>query len=213
MSQTLIPTTVKELRARWESLHDLDRAEAVRGIHETGKSIRSIATELGYRSEAHLRTLLKAAKAPLADRILAREGKITMSELAQRSVVKLSDDQLRDKECKKWSISICRWLQEEKFSWAHQDTILEEARRDLMLEEVAGGPPSFTRPKAVSLAQVIERTRPRDQEDEIEIAYYARWLARWICVAVPTDLRDAALADAIRMTHRGQCVTPKPKKR
>jgi transposase-like protein len=80
MNQTLIPTTVSELRARWDSLPDLDRAAAVKEIHETGVSIRSIATQVGFCSESYLRLILDAAKADPSDCALARRGEINVRE-------------------------------------------------------------------------------------------------------------------------------------
>jgi hypothetical protein len=85
MNTTSIPTTVEDLRARWATLHDLDRAESVKGIQKRGMSIRFLAKELGLCTESHLRYLITAARAPVPDRMLARGGKISTGELVRRS--------------------------------------------------------------------------------------------------------------------------------
>ena len=36
-------STIPELKANWINLHDLDRANAIRSIHDSGISLRQIA--------------------------------------------------------------------------------------------------------------------------------------------------------------------------
>jgi AraC-like DNA-binding protein len=200
MNQTLIPTTVSELRAQWNSLHELDRAEAVKKIHETGVSIRSIARQVGFCSESYLRMILDAAKADSSDCALARRGEINMRELARRAVALHTDPKLRARQCKKWSTAVCRWLQQTGCFWTQQSSILDEARREIMFR-AQGAYCRLETQKGDRLPQIIERNRPYDlEENYFQVAYYARWLARWMLAAIPADLLDAVLVEAMRMT-------------
>jgi len=196
------------LQARWKSLHDLDRAEAVKIISRTGKSIRSIAKHVKLTSETYLRMLLTAAKAPAEDLILARQGEINTRELARRALAKHTDPELRARVCKKWTTSICRWLQESDFAWSQQYSILDESRREMMMAELDGFRKSSS--EGEQLAEIIERNRPNDMDENVfAIAFYARWLARWMLDAVPADLVDTALVQAIQKTAHEEWVIPK----
>src|SRR5215469_12696062 len=76
--------TLAELRDQWHQLRDIDRALAVHKLHKAGTSLRALAKALG-RSESLLRNLNLAAQAPVADRILARQGKISTRKLVRRA--------------------------------------------------------------------------------------------------------------------------------
>ena len=67
--------SIAELRTDWINLHDLDRAKAVRDLHNAGVSIRQVAAHL-QKPESSLRRLLTALDAPVEDRALARKGLI-----------------------------------------------------------------------------------------------------------------------------------------
>ena len=54
--------SIQQLQSDWFSLHDLDRAAAIRSIHSSGTSIRQIAAQL-HKSESTLRHLLIALDA------------------------------------------------------------------------------------------------------------------------------------------------------
>ena len=75
---------IEELRARWSTPHDLDRAEEVFKIRDAGVSRRGLANKLGC-SEGLLRHLLRAREASPEDQLLARQGVITTRELVRRS--------------------------------------------------------------------------------------------------------------------------------
>ena len=223
MNSKTIPNSVEGLRLQWGKLHDLDRAEAVMKMQQSGKSLRSLAKALGC-AESLLRNLLLAARAPLPDRILARKKQISTRELVRRSKAaikasaerdKETQEEKRTKEVQKWSTAICRWLEEMEFFTSHAVSIIDEARWQMAAADVSGGLPGSKAPKGMSLKEIIQRTQPSDSgyEDSSEVASYAAWLARWSFFAIPDpDLRDAALEDASERTSRGESVLPKSKR-
>lgn len=220
MKTNEIPTTVEDLRAQWTTLHDLDKAESIKRIQKGGTSIRSLAKELGLSTESHLRYLLTAAKAPMPDRILARQGKISTRELVERSKraakaeaekKRVSEQEKRVKESKIWSTRICRWLQEQDLAWAHQENVIEETQRELMLADISGDLPKTKVPKGVKLETIIDRTRPTESrwEQALRIYFFISWLAHWTLFAIPDQIvRDTAIADALVKTRHREIIRP-----
>lgn len=228
MKMTPIPTTVEDLRDQWDKLHDLDRAESVKKIKKPDTSIRRLAELLGH-SESNLRNLLKAAKAPAADLELARAGKISTRELVKRAKqaaeaeaqeIKASQNEWCAREAKKWSTSICLWLQEQNLAWTHQETILDQTRRELDGAEFRGGLPRLTVPEGMQLDEIKERTRPKadrwDPNDScwrssLSLYFFVEWLGLWTLAAIRSrTVQDAALADALIRTQQHECI-PKRK--
>ena len=72
-------SAVADLKQKWPTLHDVDRARAVHAIHQAGTSLRQLAKELNC-SPTHVRNLNQAALAPVVDRIRARKGLIQVWE-------------------------------------------------------------------------------------------------------------------------------------
>jgi transposase-like protein len=209
MKTAEIPTSVDDLRARWGTLHDLDRAEAVKRMSEAGKSIRSLAKELG-RSASLLRYLLIAANAPSSDRVQARRGEISTRELVRRSraaekleaeKARLGEERRRAKESKKWSTLICAWLNEQELAWAHQENIIEETKRELMEADLSGTLPNIDVPAGVTVEMIIDRARPSKSgwDQALEMEFYICWLAHWTLYAIPDAIvRDNALSEAFK---------------
>ena len=83
LSNTDTAAAVAELKEKWSNLQDLDRGHAVNAIHQAGTSLRSLAKALTC-SPTLLRRLLEVDQAPLEDRLLARQGKISTNELLRR---------------------------------------------------------------------------------------------------------------------------------
>jgi hypothetical protein len=77
-------SAIADLREKWQLLHDLDRAAAVRNIIQLGVPRRRLAREMGF-SEGLLRHLLKALKASPADQELARRNVISTNQLVRRA--------------------------------------------------------------------------------------------------------------------------------
>jgi hypothetical protein len=153
--------------------------------------------------------------------MLARHGKISTRELVQRSKLaakaeaektRASEHERRVKESRNWSTRICRWLQELNLAWAHQENVLEETRRELMLAELSGTLPKSDVPKGVALKTIIDRTRPSESswEQVLWIYFYISWLAHWTVVAIPDQIvRDAAIAEALLRTRQMEIIGPR----
>jgi lambda repressor-like predicted transcriptional regulator len=213
MKPAAIPTTVEDLRARWATLHDLDRGKAVKRLNESGNSTRSLAKELGC-AESSLRNLLAATRAPAVDRLSAKNGRISTRELVRRSKAaanvaaekaRIAEEERRAKESKKWGTLICSWLQEQNLAWAHQENIIQEVQRELMEADISGTLPEVEVPKGVTLDLIIDRTRPEDTkwEQAIDMYFHVDWLGHWILYAIPDAIvRDAALTYALNRTQR-----------
>jgi len=177
LHMTLI-STISELKANWINLHDLDRAKAIRTIHIAGISIRQIANQL-QMGESSLRRLLVALDAPIADKFLARKGKLTTNELVRRS-----------KAAGLKRVALHR-----------EEIALEQAREAL---KAAGTICEWLRNKGVGGSfgeQIIERSQPKRAIDDNAdpINWYHEWLCRWAFFAFPDpEVRDTALDKALQ---------------
>jgi hypothetical protein len=76
--------SLSELQTKWPELREMDRAHNVHEIHKAGASFRELAKALNC-SASLVRHLDLAAQAPLGDRSLARQGKISTRELVRRA--------------------------------------------------------------------------------------------------------------------------------
>ncbi|MDR3411086.1 MAG: hypothetical protein P4L87_09125 [Formivibrio sp.] len=201
-------STVADLKNRWDTLHVLDRAKAINTIRQSGISIRSLAVQLG-RSEATLRRLLETARAPLLDRTLARQGKISTNELVRRSKAAMASRAAKNREtleCERTKAAqkacqeICAWLREEGLGEAHGEAIADEARRKMAAAEYFETLPASKAPLGTSLAEIIQRLRPPESinSDVGSVDWYADWLTRWAYFAWPdSSVRDKALGLAL----------------
>ena len=201
-----------DLQMKWPDLHDLDRAQAVRAIKRAGFSIRKIAQQLKV-SEALLRHLLQALKAPPDDQVLARDGKISTKELVRRAKSAMAGHaaKLREVEERKRARAsvagcnaICKWLAAQGLSGAFGEQIILEARRDLAEAEQSKRLPRDAAPAKMPVSQIIQHCRPAEQKsDEISfVAWFAQWLGRWAFYAMP----DAWVRfKAIELALENQC--------
>lgn len=132
-----------DLQSKWDTLCDLDRAWAVRAVHQTGTSLRELAKAL-KRSPSLLRHLIEALGAPPEDQFLARQGKLSTNQLVrraraagigraakQREALELERTQASLKGCR----AICDWLEHEEISGQFGAQIINEARRTLSIAE------------------------------------------------------------------------------
>lgn len=71
---------VADLQSRWYTLHDLDRAQSIKSIHESGMSLKELAPLLNC-SPSLLSRLLRAGRAPVGARVLARRGTLSTRAL------------------------------------------------------------------------------------------------------------------------------------
>lgn len=72
-----------DLWSRWHTLDDLDRAQAIKSNHQSGVSLRKLASFLNC-SPSLLTHLLQVGQAPLEDRVLARRGELSAGHCAPR---------------------------------------------------------------------------------------------------------------------------------
>ena len=68
------------LQSRWHTLNDLDRAQAIKPIHQSGMSLRNLASRLNC-SPSLLTHLMQAAQAPIEDQVLAGQGALSTRAL------------------------------------------------------------------------------------------------------------------------------------
>jgi len=192
--------SISELQTDWIKLHDLDRAKAIRNLHNSGIPIRQIAAQL-HKSDPSLRRLLSMLDAPVLDRLLYRKGTITGNELVRRSkaaglkrIARHREDLnlKRERQTLKAADRISKWLLETHIIGPDCEKIVNEVRREFAMREADRSLP--TQPTiSLPIAEIIRRSRPAPDES-IDIAgWYAQWLCRWSFFAFPEDIRDNAL--------------------
>jgi DNA-binding transcriptional MerR regulator len=191
-------------------LCDLDRAEAVRDLRDSGMSLNQIASQLQC-SPSNLRHLLLALDAPVEDKILARRGEISTNELARRSKAagqrraarhreEIGLEQARETRIAGNAIS--SWLAQEGLSHAWGELIIEEVRRDFADRELTGQMPPYPSgvlelPRQELIRRCRPTTLPENNADSID--WYHQWLWRWAFVAFPDPVvRDDALELALQ---------------
>jgi DNA-binding transcriptional MerR regulator len=132
---TIVPALVTDLKARWYSLHDLDRAQAVRVIHQLGVSLRELARHLNC-SPSLLSHLLQAGQASIADCILARQGALSTRALVRnartegtRRTASGHEEVTYEMEraAHKHSRAILRWLGDEDVLDVDQEQVIDQA--------------------------------------------------------------------------------------
>ena len=127
---------VDDLRSRWHTLCDLDRAQAVQTLQEAGVSLREIAAQLNC-SRSLLSRLLRASKAPSEDLASARQFPISTRELARRAGTAGTRGSTRHHEATSFELeraavqgsrTILSWLDEEEVAVVDREQIMELAR-------------------------------------------------------------------------------------
>lgn len=210
---------LNQLKTNWKKLQDVDRGRAIGKLHADGFSWRTLARELDC-SESYLRQLDRAAQAPVADQLLARQGKISTRQLVRRArdaeKLRAAQEQQvleekRSKAAAQAAVEICNWFEECQLWPAHGENIIDEARRIFAANDANGALPKYTAPRDTPLDQIIERTRPKPPKADPEpfevgsVGWYAEWLARWAFFAYPdAEVRDRALGLAYNAQVRGK---------
>jgi transposase-like protein len=204
MPSTDTSSAVADLRKKWATLNDLDRARAVDAIHQAGMSLHKLAKALGC-AESLLRRLLQALQASPQDQELARHGKLSTNELVRRGKAAEARHAVKDREereikrmqaAQKGCEDICDWLQENEIKGAYGEQIVDEARRLLAIAEQNGKLPPRQAPPNTPLAEIIQRMElPQSSNSDISfVGRFADWLVRWAYFAMPDSLvRDRAL--------------------
>jgi hypothetical protein len=201
---------LSSLEKKWPKLNnDVDRGRAIKAIHDLGVSYRALGERL-HHSESGLRHLCQAAKAPVSDRLLAREKEISTRELVRRSITaqkkqaaqeKEARDLQRTEEAKKGAKIICEWLTSERIECgsAVGEQIVDEARRILHGAEQRGTLPNGAPPPpGTPIVDIIKNCRPKEDPNGSFVAHYATWLAVGSYYAFPDSIiRDRALNIAL----------------
>ena len=200
---------IAALQKNWKQMKDVDRARAVRKIHQDGTSLRALAKDLNC-SPTLLRHLNLAALSPTPDQHDARRGKISTRELARRGTA----EQLRNKkkeqettgraqsqEVDRIANATCEWRVSERLFPCDGEQIIDEARSLLAsAEETNQLPRQDPPPPGTPLQTSIDRLRPPRPADDgtVPVAWYAEWLVRWVFFALPDSItRHQALSRAL----------------
>lgn len=201
-------SAISALQTRWKSLHDLDRAQAVRAIRLSGTSLNKLAKAV-KRSPSLLRHLLDALDAPKADKLLARDGKLTTNELVRSAKAAKAAQKAKEGEAlalKRAQASIrgckeiCDWLTKESLQGSYGEQIICEAQRELANAEQNGKLPTGAAPAAMPVTEIIQRCRPAELKTDaiLPIAWFAHWLALWAFYLMPdSSVRYRAFESAL----------------
>jgi hypothetical protein len=201
-------TAIRQLKAKWSKLSDVDRAHAVADIRNSGVFNRQIARELG-RSESGLRHLFKILDASLEDLDLARHNKISTNELIRRGKgTKLRPAVQPSKAAEiRPTISageaadlICNWFGEHKIYRPDGEMIIKEVRREFAIRERDGSLQAFSNNAVPPINELVWRCKPKRAfpKDATSIHWYHEWLFRWVYFAFPdAQVRDEALQLAL----------------
>ena len=195
---------IAELRTNWARLHDVDRADAIFSMHQSGVKLRHLARELNC-SEALLRHLLNAREASAEDRYFARQNLISTRELARRAGRARRPLQFRSNEAAEFeraraalgiSKEICEWLVRERIDAEGRKQIVQQTREFLVRAEQNATLPRNPPPVGTTTADIILACRPPlPIPDGAEaIPWYGRWLSGWLANrASDRQMRDGAL--------------------
>lgn len=181
--------TITDLQSKWGTLHDLDRARAVRAIHRSGTSLNELAKALKC-SPSLLRHLLKTLQAPQADQSLARNGKLTTNQLvrrAQAAEVSLATKQREAEAVKRTQASllgckaICDWVADEGLAGPFAGQIIGKARWVLAAKEENKTLPRDAAPPHMPVKEIIQKCRPTDLKtyEIYSLAWFVHWFTLW----------------------------------
>lgn len=181
---------VADLRSRWHTLCDLDRARKVKAIHQAGMSLRELAAHLNC-SRSLLSRLLCALKAPPEDLARARQVPTSTRELARRAGTSSTRATTRHREAISFELeraamqgsqTILSWLDEEEVAVADREQIVELARMHLVNTEKADGNQQEDILTRMLFDEVGRQSRPGQIETDRDhfIPWSALRLALWI---------------------------------
>ena len=182
------------LQSRWDTLNDLDRAQAVKDIHQSGVSLRNLASFL-HCSPQLLTHLLQAGQAPLEDRVLARLGELSTRTLVQRAratgirptaLHREAVASERQSEAHQHSQAIIKWLDNNDVENADRVQVIEKTRLFLSVVEGTWQPPPNAKPAGMPADKAVHKGRPGQvHRAEMSIsAGFARQLVLWVSAGI-----------------------------
>jgi transposase-like protein len=186
---------VADLRSRWHTLCDLDRAREVQAVHQAGMSLRELAGQLDC-SRTLLSRLLRALMAPPEDLARARQIPISTRELARRAGTSSARATTRHNEAIAFELeraamqgsqTILSWLSEEGVAIADWKQIVELARVHLAHTGKAAGNEQEGILTRMLFDEVGRQSRPGQIETDRNhfILWSALRLALWILRRIP----------------------------
>jgi DNA-binding transcriptional MerR regulator len=195
---------IADLQSRWNTLDDLDRAQAIKSIRQSGVSLRKLASFLNC-SPSLLTHLLQAGQAPIEDQVLARQGELSTRALVRRARAKgirrtaLHREAIvfeKERAAIQGSRSILNWLDENCVADVDREQVIEKTRLFLSVVEGAGQLPPAAKPAGMPADKTVRMRRPA-QLDRSELgifAGYARQLALWVSAGIADiQVRQRAL--------------------
>lgn len=187
--------TIADLRTRWFTLADLDRAQEIEFIHRLGVSLSELATALNC-SPSLLTRLLQAAQASIEDRQLARQGVLSTRSLSRRSKAcgarrtAMHGEEIafeRERAALQGSISILNWLADHNVEVADQSLVIGHVRSQLPLAKSAILQPQAIHEAKASADRKAEQampTEPMPAEND-RVAGLVQRLAKWALEGIP----------------------------
>ena len=208
-------SAVIDLRSRWHTLCDLDRARAVQSLNRDGMTLRAIASQLNC-SQSLLSHLVRATQAPVEDRELARCGEISTRELARRagsSGTRPTSTQReavafdRERAATQASQIITRWLDFEKVANTDRDRVINHAQSHLLNADKSVVSPLGAHLPDIPIDEVIRLFRPvhLETDGDRSVAWFAEWLAQWTLYGIFDDgvrARALELAWSLNVTSK-----------
>jgi hypothetical protein len=203
-----ISFAIADLQAKWHTLPDIERAQAILPIIRAGVSRRHLAHDLGI-SEGSIRILLQLLEADPIDLQLFRSGRISKNEVIRRvrgiSVRREPEPFViarhgspcpvpqavvvhhpRISVAAAGSEAILSWLRQDCVRHAYASEILEEAHAALIAAEEKGILPGNCAPSSMSAEEIIRRCRPNPADFDMDVAWLGDWLAIWAFYLIPS---------------------------
>jgi hypothetical protein len=190
----VISSLISDLQTSWCSLHDLDRAQAVKIIHQLGVSLRELAPLLNC-SPSLLSHLLQAGQAPIEDRVLARLGALSTRALVRdaRTVgtrrTAFGYEEITyelERTARQESQAILRWLEHENVAGADRVEVIDQAHACVAMAERASQLQQISSAPVLSMDDVIRLCWPIEPEPG-KVRFFpdrAHRLAAWTVIGI-----------------------------
>ncbi len=207
------------LDSKWNDLHDLDRAQAIKAILCPDISINQIAREL-KRSSALLRHLLVCLEASAEDQELARQGLMSTNKLAKRGLAARKQREEPSPEVVKAQREestrvavdlICDWIEAEGLNGHHGEAVIKGASDRIVVVQRNPNLPAVPKKVGILPEVLIRRHRPKQPPDGgvARINWYVLWLARWAYSTFEDPVvREDALKQALKRQDERQLRKP-----